>query len=557
MLHTFRSALTVLVLALAACTTTAPRAPITVKLIAFNDFHGQLNPPGFNGGGVAWLAGRIGQLKAQNPLNAVVAAGDLIGASSMESALFHDEPSIEALNVAGLEFTSVGNHEFDHGVAELKRMQAGGCAADAPEKSCHGHPFAGARFQYLAANVIDTTTGKPLFPAFAVKTFDLGGGRRLKIGFIGAVLKGVPDMVVPDAVKTLRFTDEATAINAAVPALRAQGADLIVLLIHEGGRTSATAFDDTACPDFNGGILPILDRLDPAVSIVISGHTHRTYICRRDGRLITSAGWQGRYLTDVELRIDPRSRRLVDASATQIAVTNSTAAVANGSASQNAAVQAIADAYTTAAAPLAQRPVAELREDIARAQSPTGESALGDLIADAELAATAAPANGGAQIALMNTSGIRTDLRAQDGHVAYRAISAVHPFGNALVTLTLTGAQIHELLEEQWTSAAAVLHASENMLQVSEGFTYEWRPDGVPGAKVDPASIRLNGVPIEPTQRYRVTANEFLAGGSDGFKVFASGTDRLRGVLDAEALERYLTAHSPVSAPRVARIRCK
>jgi 5'-nucleotidase len=546
MLQTCRIALALGVLAVSACTTMAAREPVTVKLIAFNDFHGALNPTGPNGG-VAWLAGRIGQLKAQNPLNAVVAAGDLIGASPMESALFHDEPSIEALNVAGLEFSSVGNHEFDDGVAELKRMQAGGCAADAPEKSCHGHQFTGARFQYLAANVIDTASGKPLFPAFALKTFDLGSGRRLKIGFIGAVLRSVPDLVMREAVRTLTFTDEATAVNAAVPALRAQGADVIVLLIHEGGLPSAKAVDDTTCPDFKGGILPILERLDPAVSVVISGHTHRTYICRRNGRLVTSAGLQGRYLTDVELQIDPSSRRLIDASATQIAVTN------DGGPS-NAAVQAIADAYTTAAAPFAQRAVAESREDITRVASAAGESALGDLVADAHLAATSAAASGGAQLAFMNASGIRTDLRPQDGRISYGAITAVHPFGNALVTLTLTGAQIHELLEEQWTSAAVV---GSGMLQVSAGFTYEWRADGAPGAKVDPASIRLNGATVEPTERYRVTVNEFLAGGSDGFKVFADGTDRLRGVLDSEALERYLAEHSPVSAPRLARIRCK
>jgi 5'-nucleotidase len=251
---------------------------------------------------------------------------------------------------------------------------------------------------------------------------------------------------------------------------------------------------------------------------------------------------QGRYLTDVELKVDPRSRRLIDASATQIAV-------ATHGGPQNAAVQAIADAYTTAAAPLTQRAVAEIREDITRAPSPAGESALGDLTADAHLAATSAASSGGAQIAFMNPSGIRTELWAKDGHISYGAISAVHPFGNALVTMTLSGAQIHDLLEEQWTSATTIL-------QVSEGFTYEWRRDGAPGAKIDPASIRLNGAAVEPTQRYRVTVNEFLAGGTDGFKVFASGTDRLRGILDSEALERYVAAHSPVSAPRGTRIRC-
>ncbi len=422
-------------------------------------------------------------------------------------------------------------------------MQNGGCGSDAPQSSCHRHAFAGARFKYLAANVTDALTGQPAFPASAIKTFDLGKGRVLKVGFIGAVVRSVPQLVIPSMVKTLAFSDEATAINAAVPALRAQGAEVIVVLIHEGGFTSAAAFDDTTCPDFSGAILPIVDRLDPAIDAVVSGHTHRTYICRRNGRLVTSAGSQGRFVTDVELTLDPVSHHVTDSRATQVAVTRGLA-----SSVQNAEVQALVDASTADAAPATRRVVADIREDITRRPSPAGESALGDLVADAHLAATQAPADGGAQIALMNSSGIRVDLRASRGAVTYGDIRDVHPFGNSLITVTLTGAQLHALLEQQWTGA-------NSMFQVSEGFTYEWRASGAPGTRIDIASMRLNGKPVERDAKYRVAANEFLAGGGDGYTVLAAGTDRTVGVLDSEALEKYAAAHSPLSAPQAGRIR--
>ena len=560
-------------IAVSACTTPEPwpaDAHVTVSVIAFNDFHGQLSSPAaptrvphpwlperplsLPTGGAAWLAGLVAQLKAQSPHNVVVAAGDLIGGSPLNSALFHDEPSIEALNALGLEFSSVGNHEFDHGVAELKRMQNGGCFTQAPQESCHGHAFTGARFKYLAANVTDTTTGKTLFPASAVKTFDLGrDGGKLRIGFIGAVVKTVPYLVIRGGVATLSFGDEAAAINAAVPALRAQGVDAIVLLIHEGGRTSATAFDDATCPGFTGDILPILDRLDPAIDVVVSGHTHQAYICRRSGRLVTSAGSQGRFATSIELTIDPRAHRVMNTSARQFAAVNDLApnpdAVRYPTIAKSAAVQAIVDDYSTAAAPLTDRTVAQLSADIPHVISDSGESALGDLIADAQLAATAAADQGGAQIAIMNVTGIRAPLLAKDGHVTYGAVHAIHPFGNALITLSLSGAQIHELLEMQWSYGSKLVF--------SGGFTYEWSAADAAGARIDPSSIKLNGTVIDPDRSYRVTANEFLANGGDAFSVFAEGKDRVRGVLDSEALERYLAAHSPVVPPPLGRVRKK
>jgi 5'-nucleotidase len=567
-------ALTILALAAAACTSNGPApvdtAPVTLHLIAFNDFHGQLTSPGtptripdasapggsrdLPTGGVAWLAGLVAQLKAQSPLNIVVAAGDLVGGSPLESALFHDEPTIEVLNAMGLEFSAVGNHEFDEGLAELKRMQNGGCRPTAPDDSCHGHTFAGARFTYLAANVADKATGKPVFPASTVKTFDLGGGRTLKVGFIGAVVKSVPDLVVRGGVDTLSFGDEAAAANAVVPALRAQGVDGIVLLIHEGGRVSAPTFDDTTCPNFSGDILQILDRLDPAIDVVISGHTHRAYICRHKGRLVTSAGAQGRYVTDVQLIFDRQQHRLVGASARQLAAVNDTApnpyAARYPTVEKDPQAQDIVARYAAAAAPLADRAVAAVTGSIANEVSESGESAIGDLIADAQLAATAAPGDGGAQVAFMNVRGIRTGLHARNGHVTYGAIHAVHPFGNVLVTMSLTGADLHELLEQQWT-------ATGSQLVPSAGFTYEWSGAAPAGAKVDASSIRLNGVVIDPARSYRVTVNEFLAGGGDGFMVLTRGTDKMRGIVDIDALERYLVAHSPVSPPRLGRVRKK
>jgi 5'-nucleotidase len=203
--------------------------------------------------------------------------------------------------------------------------------------------------------------------------------------------------------------------------------------------------------------------------------------------------------------------------------------------------------YTAASAPLTERVVARVASQITRDRSPAGESALGDLIADAQLAATSREEGGGAQLAFMNRDGMRADALARDGRITYGEIFAIHPFANAMITLTLTGEQIHQLLEEQWQGGS--------VLQISDGFTYQWSADAPPGAKVDPHSMRLNGLAIEPDKPYRVAVNEFLAGGGDGFKVLNAGTDRRRGVMDTEALEQYLAAHSPVSAPQSGRIR--
>jgi 5'-nucleotidase len=527
----------------------AADAPVIVKLIAFNDFHGAINPPASRTlvddpqhpgstlslptGGIEYLSSLIAQLKAQNGLNAVVAAGDLVGGSPLVSAAYRDEPTIELLGLAGLEFSALGNHEFDAGWGELLRKQRR------------------SRFQYLAANVRIRTTGELLFPAYAIKEFTSRGDIHVSIAFIGLVLKGTPALVVADRTSGLSFTDEASAANAVAAELRARDIRTIVALIHEGGRTSDPQFDDSSCRDFSGPIKQIADRLDPAIDLIISGHTHRSYSCRHAGRLITSAGAEGRFVTEIDLTIDPRSGEAMSATARQHAVVNDQ--VPNPLTSRyptlprDARLSTVVSSYNQRAAPTVTRRVGTIMADITRQTTPAGESALGDLIADAQLAATRSAQNGGAQIALMHSGGMRDDLQAARGFLTYGDLFAVHPFGNALVTLGLTGEQLRMLLEEQWTRANTVL-------QVSEGFTYAWDAARPVGARVEPGSMRLNGVPIGWRTMYRVTINEFIASGGNGFSVPSKGLEPRRGIVDVAALEQYVSAHSPLSVPATNRI---
>jgi 5'-nucleotidase len=518
-----------------------------VKLIAFNDFHGHLQSPGSTTrlpveggaelqlptGGVAWLAGQIAALKKQNPRSAVVAAGDLIGASPLISSLLDHEPTMAALTAAGLEFSAVGNHEFDRGVAELLRLQK----------------LAG--FQYLAANVRYQSTGKLLFPAWGSKRLKLPGGRSIRIAFVGAVLRDTPSIVTGNAVAGLEFFDEADSVNAVVREIRAAGIEAIVMLVHEGGFTDQARFDDLTCPGFRGPIIGIVDRLDPAIDLIISAHTHRPYICRRNGRLVTSAGQEGRILTDIDLTVDAGSGDVVAAQARQVAVMNDTRPNPDPAAFPLAApdprLQRRVAGWAATIAPLANRAVGSIRGELNRRPNAAGETTLGDVITDAQLASTTAAASGGAQLAITNNGGLRADLNSPDGRVTHEHAFAVHPFGNHLVTITLTGSEIDALLEKQWQGAGS-------LLQVSAGFHYRWSAAGAPGERVAPGDILLNGQPIAPDGLYRVTTSDFLADGGDGYAVLKQGRDRTVGPSDVEALETYLHLHSPVAPPATARI---
>lgn len=547
-------------LALAAGTTAAAltlpafaqeTAPLEVTLLAINDFHGNLEPPGggikvrnpddpsktmtIAAGGSEAMATLVKAKRAMAKNSVFVAAGDLVGATPLLSALFADEPTIESLSLMGLELSAVGNHEFDKGATELLRKQNGGCQSD---KSCLAlHPFLGAKFQYLAASTIDTRTGRTLFPPYRIKTFD-----GIPIAFVGLALKGTPGIVLPSGVAGLEFRDEAETVNALVPELKAQGVEAIVVLIHEGGFPTG---DYNECPGISGPIVDIVKKLDKAVDVVVSGHTHKAYNCVIDGRLVTSGDKFGTIVTEIALKIDRSTRDVIEAKADNVIVRTDTYA-------KDGEQTALISAYKTVAGPLIARPVGRIAAALTREETAAGESVLGDVVADAQLAATRAADKGAAVVAVTNPGGIRTDLprAAADGTVTYGEIFATQPFGNNLVTLTLSGADLHAMLEQQWLD-----QPKPRILQVSKGFTYAWDGTKPPGERVDPASIAVDGRPVDPAADYRVTVNNFLADGGDGFKVFRKGRDPLPGIFDVDALEAHLGAAGTVEPTARDRIR--
>ena len=523
----------------------AARRPVEVQILAFNDFHGNIEPPSpveireadgssrrIATGGVSHLAAALAGLRGGHPNTITVSAGDTIGASPLISANYLDEPTIEAMNLLGLEFGSVGNHEFDRGTAELERMQTGGCAKYTRRIPCAVEPFGGAHFRYLAANVVQAN-GSTIFPATALKRFATSSGT-ITVGFIGETLKGTADIVTPSGVKGLIFKDEATIANALVPVLRAQGADAIVLLIHQGGKTAQFTIGNN-CDNFAGAILPIVQRLDPAIATVISGHTHWAYICpdaasgSRPGRLLTSAGKYGYFITDVRLEFDPVSHRLLSQAARNLVV-------GDGEHGEDQAENALVKRYDAAVAPIAKRIVGRLTA-AAPVAADDGESPAADLIADSMLAATRSPANGNADLALLNATGVRVALPA--GDINYAQAFQMMPFGNNLVVMTMTGAELKAALEQQYGGPPPPQGLRPHALASSAGFTYGVDMKRPSGERV--FDIRLDGRAIDLQARYRIALNNYLASGGDGLSVFNQGRDIVdRGIVDIDALVAWI-----------------
>ena len=527
-------------------------AAVEVRILAINDLHGYLRPPAGGiriadpddenqkiavpAGGVETMASVVKRLRAQAKNTIFVAAGDLIGASPFLSAMFHDEPTIESLSMMGLAISSVGNHEFDEGKDELLRMQNGGCH---PVDGCQGpHRFAGAAFHYLAASTIDESTGRTIFPPYEIRAFE-----GIPVAFIGLTLKGTANIVSPVGIAGLDFKDEADTVNALVPELKARGVEAIVVLIHEGGYPTG-GYNE--CPGISGAIVDIVRKFDRAVDVVISGHTHQAYVCRIDGRLVTSADKYGTLVTAIDLKLDPASRDVVGAEANNIIVRT-------GVDARDPEQTALLDSYDKVAAPVANREAGSITATLSHLPNPAGESALGDIIADAQLAATHAPANGGAVIAFTNPGGIRINVTRKDGGaVSYADLFASQPFRNQLVTLTLTGMQIKDVLEQQWSDPKL-----PRILQVSNGFSYAWDGARPYGDHVIADRMALNGQRIDAAARYRVTVNNFLSVGGDGFTVLKQGLAPQFGVYDIDALYGYFRANSPVApaaADRILRI---
>ena len=528
--------------ALASPATAQSPAPVELRILAINDFHGNLKPPSGgiriddpddNGkkimvpaGGAEQMATLVKQLRDGHKNNVFVAAGDLIGASPLLSAMFHDEPTIESLSMMGLAISAVGNKEFDKGTDELLRLQNGGCH---PVEHCLGpHRFEGAKFRYLAASTIVKKTGQPLLPAYEIETFD-----GVPVAFIGLTLKGTVGIISPDVAAGLEFRDEAETINALVPELKARGIEAIVVLIHEGGFSTG---DYNACPGISGPVVDIVKKLDRAVDIVISGHTHRAYVCDIGGKLVTSADKFGTLVTAIDVKLDPKTRDVVSARADNIIVRTGTLA-------RDAEQTALIEAYEKLSAPIANRRAGTITATLSRAPNPTGESVLGDIVADAQLAATRGEKDGAAVIALTNPGSIRLDIeRSGDGTVTYADVFASQPYRDRLVTVSLTGAQIKAALEQQWTD-----EKRPRILQVSKGFSYRWDAATPFGERVVAASMMVNGAPIDAAESYRVTINDYLALGGDGFAALKDGIAQQYGIYDDEALFDWIGTNSPVT----------
>lgn len=545
-------------LALAGCVTRpAPPppvpAPVEVQIIGLNDFHGNLEIPkgtqtvaladgsALNArlGGAAAIASTVSQLREGKANTITVAAGDLIGATPLVSAYFLDEPAIEALNLIGLDVASVGNHEFDKGVSELFRMQNGGCERVTTRVPCRLGRFGGARFQYLAANVV-RTDGKRILPGTVLKR--LGP---ISIGFIGMTLKETGTLVTPSGVAGLTFADEAASANALVPALKAQGADAIVLLIHQGGKPDVN-YRQSGCDGITGPILDIMDRLHPAISVVVSGHTHYAYACEieRGGasRLLTSAGRYGYLVTDIRLAFDPSTRALIRKSAINVPVRPEQGV--------DAGVASLVQRYAAAAAPAAARVVGKMRGSAPYSET-YEESPASNLVADAQFFATRAKDRGAADLAFINASGVRTSITpTADGSITYGQVFSAQPFGNNLVVKTLTGAQLKTLLEQQFVVENGKVVVG-SLLAPSANFRFSYDLSRPEGQRI--VAMALNGKPVRPDGRYRATVNNFLASGGDGFAVLTEGTDTFDAGLDLDALEAWLATNP--TAPSVGRTR--
>jgi 2',3'-cyclic-nucleotide 2'-phosphodiesterase (5'-nucleotidase family) len=565
-----------------------------IQLLSFNDLHGNLEPPAGSGGrittgytestttppaavpttvdagGTEYLATHLAKARAGHRNTATVAAGDLIGASPLLSAAFHDEPTIEAMNALGLDATAVGNHEFDEGYRELQRMQYGGCIDDGAgqnnQNSCADHTFAGADFPILAANVHYTGSKRTILPPYWVKRFPDGA----KIGFIGMTLKETPTIVTRSGIEGLTFEDEAATANALVPRLMNEGVKAIVVLLHQGGTPATTTFtaehgaytvappyDATCSTQTKNGIKgaqltddsPVLDitrRLDPQIDMVISGHTHQPYVCSQadplgQQRLITSASSFGRLFTETSLTYDLRRGDIKRSSVkgTNLVVTRDVA--------KDGTQAALVARYKKLVKPIESKVLGQVAggATLPRTSASDVETSLGRLIADAQKNDASVVSGGRApQIAFMNPGGIRSDLvPAANGDVTYGAAFAVQPFNNYVVSMDMTGQQIYDLLEQQFSGGNA--GSASKVLQVSEGFAYSYRVSAAPGSKVVDGSVTLDGTPISRTATYRVAANSFLSDGGDNFAAFTSATNKLIGGLDIDAFAAYLTAHSP------------
>ncbi|OLR91415.1 bifunctional metallophosphatase/5'-nucleotidase [Actinokineospora bangkokensis] len=538
--------------------TPAPAKTVDLRLISFNDFHGNLTPPaGSSGrvtlsngstvdaGGAAFLATHAKQLRAEVKNSLLLSTGDNIGASPLNSALFHDEPTIDFLNQIGVQASVIGNHEFDEGYRELLRMQFGGCH---PTDGCVFRPtFDGADFPFLGANVT-FTNGLPALLPFTIKVVE-----GVPVAVIGVTLEDLPSVVVPTAVEGFKFNDEVQTLNKTSKVLDLLGIKTQVVLLHQGDNTEGTTGPDD-CKTVPGPAREIATKASASIDVFFTGHSHTQYNCvvndpaGKPRTLIQGLSF-GRLLSVVDLKIDKKTRDVVR-----------TATVAHNeivtrTVPADADVQALVTEATAKSAPIANRQVGTITADLVRAQNAAGESPLGDVIADAQLAATQ---GNGAVVAMTNPGGIRTDLvyasspaGEGNGVVTYGETFAVQPFANIMQTITLTGADLKAVLEQQWQTDANGAPVTR-FLQVSSSLHYTWSRSAAQGNRI--SNLTIGGTPVDPAAPYRVSVNNFLAAGGDGFTGFTKGTDLAGGPIDLDALTAYLAVNPNLAPPAADRI---
>ena len=528
-----------------------PAPTASVRLLALNDFHGNLEPPsGSSGtaidengnavpaGGAAYIAAHLKQLRNRDTLT--VAQGDLIGASPLISAAYHDEPSVQFLGDSGVTASAVGNHEFDEGYQELLRVQNGGCH---PVDGCSpAGRWRGAKFDYLGANVLLKKNDRP-----AIRPWTIRRVNGVRIGFIGLVTKTTPSIVTAEGIKDLKFQDEVDAANRAARELKRRHVRAMVVLVHEGDQVKSGERPDE-CGVVPGAGTRIAQQADPEIDMVLSGHTHQQYLCSVEdpagnARLFSSGSSFGRVITEVNLKVNRRTGDIVRSSV------NADNHVVTRDVPPDPATQTFVQTWKDRVSTIADKPIGKITADLTRAPSAAGETALGDVIADGQLAGTK---DLGAQVALMNPGGVRTDLVHKasgsegDGVVTYGEAFAVQPFSNVMGVTSLTGAQIDALLEQQWTAAG------EKILQPSANLRFTIDRGRAVGDRV--SAITVDGTPVDPAATYKVAANNFLLGGGDGFSVFTEGKDQVLGPIDLDAFVAYFTAQGTISPPALNRI---
>jgi 5'-nucleotidase len=510
-----------------------PPKPVRIQVLGINDFHGHMDATGAGtitrtgdpadrvpAGGAEYLAANLRLLRHRNPNTVIVGAGDLVGGSPLESSIFHDEPAIELMNKVGMWASAVGNHEFDEGLSELRRLQHGGCH---PQDGCRdGTPFNGARFRYLSANAVDRHTGRQLFRGYAIRR--IGG---VKIGFIGISTKDTPQFLTPSRAAVLRFRDEALSMNHTARTLKRRGVHAIVALVHEGAFAKRSDVSPNACPGLTGRMLDIIRRTTRDVDVFLTAHTHAAYNCVVGGRHVIQGGSYGRLIMRLDLAISRRTGEIQHVGARNWVVGQDIPPAPD--------ITKLLAHYNAFVAPVRDRLVGRLARFAGRTRDPSGESKMGNIVADAQRSAA------GSDVAFVNFGVVRASLPR--GEITFGRAFTAQPFGTTLVTMTMSGSQIHELLKQQWCG-----RGRPNVLQPSANVHYTWsratvkKVLDVPCAQApDPIiDLTINGQPVPPDAAYRVTVNSSLANGGDRFSVLHTGMDPNDGSGDVDALAAYL-----------------